>query len=77
MTLWRVTAMVGFSLTGVACFDIRADRRVLVDTPFELTRTVRVVEPANPLRAVGPFNEVCLGVPADYGLGSNAGDSNT
>jgi hypothetical protein len=35
----------------------------------------RVLTPERPLRAPGPFNELCLQVPGDYQLGDHSGAS--
>ena len=53
-----------FGLVG--CIDLRADRRTLVDTAFVLGPTARTLRPTRPLRAIGPFNELCLYVPRAY-----------
>jgi hypothetical protein len=60
--IWSLLALVG-------CIDLRADRRVLTDVPFTIGPVALNLHPREPLRAVGPFNELCLGLPLTYGLG--------
>jgi hypothetical protein len=49
----------------VACVDFKADRRVLA-TDVDIGPTPLVLEPATPLRAIGPVNELCAELPAEY-----------
>jgi hypothetical protein len=65
---------LGFCLAALlaGCIDWHADRRTLVSTPIELGATPTVIRPNTPLRAVGPFNAVCLQVPDEYGLGAES-----
>ena len=54
----------------IGCVDLHADRRVIVDHPFTISEAPHIVHPERPLRAIGPFNELCLQLPAEYQLGS-------
>ena len=63
-----VIGVLTLLLTG--CVDFHADRRVLVDQPFMLSRTPYTIQPGVPLRAIGPFNQLCLQLPTEYHLGS-------
>ena len=55
-------------LGAVGCFDLQADRRVLVDHEIQIGPSPTVIQPARPLRAPGPFNELCLELSSAYRL---------
>lgn len=60
----RQLLIIAALATG-ACVDLQKDRRVLVNTELELSQTPRVLRPAEPLRAIGPYNTLCLDLPAE------------
>jgi hypothetical protein len=42
---------------------------VLSDVPSIIGPVARTLRPREPLRAIGPFNQLCLGLPLTYGPG--------